>query len=159
MAAMVWMLINYLKNEQTTNLSCLTINQNKVNSQIDIRNYIKNDDVMLKKYQIYYTKSQPDLIYKVDKSNDTVKSMTLISDQSINTNFNTSINNRIQNVKNYLGKNFIEKKLRNGFKATIYVDKDNQIKLSLIHKDNKIKKLKSIGSNFKNYIPFSNVIF
>ncbi|MBO1238562.1 hypothetical protein J3T78_12825, partial [Staphylococcus nepalensis] len=51
MAAMVWMLINYLKNEQTTNLSCLTINQNKVNSQIDIRNYIKNDDVMLKKYQ------------------------------------------------------------------------------------------------------------
>ncbi|PTK57905.1 hypothetical protein BUZ61_11385 [Staphylococcus nepalensis] len=85
--------------------------------------------------------------------------MTLISDQSINTNFNTSINNRIQNVKNYLGKNFIEKKLRNGFKATIYVDKDNQIKLSLIHKDNKIKKLKSIRSNFKNDIPFRYVIF
>lgn len=135
------LLVNYIKQEHSTDLSKLSINRVKIGSEINIDEYVEQDEVILKKYRLYLKREHPNLIFKVNKKDTRLKGITLTNDTTVQTNFNGTINNNVGKVTQILGTRYKQKKLRKGFNSIIYKDKKNQIKLFIIYKHDKIKKV------------------
>lgn len=140
-ATVTVLLVNYIKQEHSTDLSKLSIDRVKIGSEINISEYVEKDEVILKRHRLYSKREHPNLIFKVNKKDSQLKGITLIGDTSVQTNFNGTINNNVGEVTQTLGTHYKQKKLRKGFNAIIYKDKKNQIKLFIIYKHDKIKKI------------------
>lgn len=138
---MTVLLVNYIKQEHSTDLSKLSIDRVKIGSEINISEYVEKDKVILKRHRLYSKREHPNLIFKVNKKDSQLKGITLTGDTSVQTNFNGTINNNVGEVTQTLGTHYKQKKLRKGFNAIIYKDKKNQIKLFIIYKHDKIKKI------------------
>lgn len=133
--------VNFTKSEHSTDLSYLSIDDMRLDSKIDKSKYIANDDVFFKKYGLYSKKNQPNLVFKVNKSNNKLKAMTLTKNQDIKTNFNGEIEGNVQDAIQELGEHYHEKHLRKSYRLITYQDKKNDIKLFIVHKHDKIKKI------------------
>ena len=140
-ATVTVLLVNYIKQEHSTDLSKLSIDRVKIGSEINISEYVEKDKVILKRHRLYSKREHPNLIFKVNKKDSQLKGITLTGDTSVQTNFNGTINNNVGEVTQTLGTHYKQKKLRKGFNAIIYKDKKNQIKLFIIYKHDKIKKI------------------
>ncbi|NWK83944.1 hypothetical protein HYE69_03865 [Staphylococcus sp. GSSP0090] len=135
------LIVSYIKNEHSTDLSRITIDGKQLNSKIDQDQFIEDDDIHLKNHNLYTKDNQSDLVFKVNKVNSKIKGMTLINKTEIDTNFGGKIEGDIQDVVRHLGSNYKQKKLRKAYRLMTYYDKDNHIKLSIIYKHDKIKKI------------------
>ena len=135
------LIINHINNTQSTDLSQLTIDDVKLDTQIDVRNYTVNNRIVMKNHRIYTKDNKHYLTFKVNKSNHYLKGITLVKDTKIETNFNANIDGDIQSVINQLGNHYKDKKLHKSYKVVTYRDKVNQIKLSIVYKHDKIKKI------------------
>ncbi|MDG0860569.1 hypothetical protein [Staphylococcus equorum] len=134
-------MVNYIKQEHSTDLSKLSIDCVKIGSEINFDEYVEKDEVILKKHRIYSKREHPNLVFKVNKKDSQLTGITLTSDTTAQTNFNGTINNNVEKVIQTLGTRYKQKKLRKGFNAIIYIDKKNQMKLFIIYKHDKIKKI------------------
>ncbi|WP_432724694.1 hypothetical protein [Staphylococcus equorum] len=67
------LLVNYIKQEHSTDLSKLSINRVKIGSEINIDEYVEQDEVILKKYRLYLKREHPNLIFKVNKKDPRLK--------------------------------------------------------------------------------------
>ncbi|MDW8798310.1 hypothetical protein NGH74_12275 [Staphylococcus pseudoxylosus] len=135
------LIVNYINNTQSTNLSQLTIDNMKLDIQIDAQNYTVYNHVVMKNHRIYTKGHEPHLTFKVNKKDGRLKGITLVKDTKIETNFNASIDGDIQSVINQLGDHYKNKQLHKSYKVITYCDKVNQIKLSIVYKHDKIKKI------------------
>lgn len=141
MGIAILLIVSYIKNEHTTDLSRITIDDMELNTKIDKDKFIEDDEILLKKHNLYTKHNQPNLVFKVNKGNSKIKGMTLIKNTDVNTNFGGKIEGNIQDVVHHLGSSYKQKKLRDAYRLMIYYDKDNHIKLSIIYKHDKIKKI------------------
>ncbi|MGW7977287.1 hypothetical protein BU116_10580 [Staphylococcus xylosus] len=135
------LIVNYINNTQSTNLSQLTIDNMKLDTQIDDQKYTAYNHIVMKNYSFYIKGHEPHLTFKVNKKDGYMKGITLLKDTTIETNFNASIDGDIQSVINKLGEHYKNKQLHKSYKVIIYRDKVNQIKLSIVCKHDKIKKI------------------
>lgn len=131
----------YINHTQSTDLSQLTIDNMKLDTQIDGHKYTAYNDIVMKNHRIYTKDYEPYLTLKVSKKDDYLKGITLVKDTTIETNFNASIDGDIQNIINQLGDYYKIKQLHKSYKVITYRDKVNQIKLSIVCKHDKIKKI------------------
>ncbi|MDW8547226.1 hypothetical protein [Staphylococcus pseudoxylosus] len=135
------LIVNYINNTQSMNLSQLTIDNMKLDTQIDAQKYTTYNHVVMKNHRIYTKGHEPYLTFKVNKKDGCLKGITLVKDTKIETNFNASIDGDIQSVINQLGDHYKNKQLHKSYKVITYRDKVNQIKLSIVYKHDKIKKI------------------
>lgn len=135
------LIINHINNTQSTNLSQLTIDDMKLDTQLDVKNYKANNHIVMKDHRIYTKGNKHYLTFKVNKRDNYLKGITLVKDTTIKTNFNASIEGNIQSLINQLGDHYKDKKLHKSYKVVTYRDKVNQIKLSIVYKHDKIKKI------------------
>ncbi|RIO62582.1 hypothetical protein BUZ35_12000, partial [Staphylococcus haemolyticus] len=70
-----------------------------------------------------------------------VKGIVLINDHDVTTNFGVKIGDRVDHAINYLGDNYRKDKVGKGYDALIYVDKEHHMKLSILYKDNVVKRI------------------
>lgn len=103
------LLVNYLKSEQSTDLSHITIDDMHLNSTVDKNQLIEFDDIVLKKYKFYEKYNQPDLVFKVNKANNKLKGMSLLKNTKVKTNFGGEIEGHVQDVVRELGNNYKQK--------------------------------------------------
>lgn len=65
----------------------------------------------------------------------------MINDHDVTTNFGVKIGDRVDHAINYLGDNYRKDKVGKGYDALIYVDKEHHMKLSILYKDNVVKRI------------------
>ncbi|MCC3665349.1 hypothetical protein LLE80_11060, partial [Staphylococcus haemolyticus] len=90
---------------------------------------------------IHKEKKHKDLTVKVKNKHQTVKGIVLINDHDVTTNFGVKIGDRVDHAINYLGDNYRKDKVGKGYDALIYVDKEHHMKLSILYKDNVVKRI------------------
>ncbi|MDT3998306.1 hypothetical protein RPO67_11800, partial [Staphylococcus saprophyticus] len=61
------LIVSYIKNEHTTDLSRITIDDMQLNAKIDKDKFIEDDEILLKKHNLYTKHNQPNLVFKVNK--------------------------------------------------------------------------------------------
>ena len=65
----------------------------------------------------------------------------MINDHDVTTNFGVKIGDSVDHAINYLGDNYRKDKVGKGYDALIYVDKEHHMKLSILYKDNVVKRI------------------
>ena len=129
------------KNEKTINLTEVKINDIQLNEPFNENDYEINHHIKLDRYKFYNDKKHKDLTVKVKNKHQTVKGIVLISDHDVTTNFGVKIGDRVDHAINYLGDNYRKDKVGKGYDALIYVDKEHHMKLSILYKDNVVKRI------------------
>lgn len=129
------------KNEKTINLTEVKINDIQLNEPFNEIDYEINHHIKLDRYKFYNDKKHKDLIVKVKNKHQTVKGIVLINDHDVTTNFGVKIGDRVDHAINYLGDNYRKDKVGKGYDALIYVDKEHHMKLSILYKDNVVKRI------------------
>ena len=128
------------KNEKTINLTEVKINDIQLNEPFNENDYEINHHIKLDRYKFYNDKKHKDLTVKVKNKHQTVKGIVLINDHDV-TNFGVKIGDRVDHAINYLGDNYRKDKVGKGYDALIYVDKEHHMKLSILYKDNVVKRI------------------
>lgn len=129
------------KNEKTINLTEVKINDIQLNEPFNENDYEINHHIKLYRYKFYNDKKHKDLTVKVKNKHQTVKGIVLINDHYVTTNFGVKIGDRVDHAINYLGDNYRKDKVGKGYDALIYVDKEHHMKLSILYKDNVVKRI------------------
>ncbi|MCE4992716.1 hypothetical protein [Staphylococcus haemolyticus] len=129
------------KNEKTINLTEVKINDIQLNEPFNENDYEINHHIKLDRYKFYNDKKHKDLIVKVKNKHQTEKGIVLINDHDVTTNFGVKIGDRVDHAINYLGDNYRKDKVGKGYDALIYVDKEHHMKLSILYKDNVVKRI------------------
>lgn len=133
--------VNHNRLNANTNLSNFKIDKFKIGSKMNKHKFELDDDVLLKKVYVYSMVDHPEFIVLVNKRSNQIVGMSLLNDDSLQTNYGWKIGDDISKVKASLNANYREKSLHNGFKSLIFIDKKHKIKLFVVHKNNKIKKI------------------
>ncbi len=129
------------KNEKTINLTEVKINDIQLNEPFNENDYEINHHIKLDRYKFYNDKKHKDLTVKVKNKHQTVKGIVLINDHDVTTNLGVKIGDRVDHAINYLGDNYRKDKVGKGYDALIYVDKEHHMKLSILYKDNVVKRI------------------
>ncbi len=129
------------KNQKTIDLTEVKINGIQMNQQFNDDNYEINRNIKLDRYKFYNDKNHKNLTVKVKNKHKKVKGIVLINDQDVTTNFGIKIGDNVDHAINYLGENYRKDKVGRGYDALIYVDKDHHMKLSILYKDNVVKRI------------------
>ena len=117
-------------------VTCLTIYKNEKTINLT---EVKINDIQLN--EPFNDKKHKDLTVKVKNKHQTVKGIVLINDHDVTTNFGVKIGDRVDHAINYLGDNYRKDKVGKGYDALIYVDKEHHMKLSILYKDNVVKRI------------------
>lgn len=129
------------KNEKTVDLSDVEINHLKLNETFDNSEYNLNKHVKLDRYIFYNHNKYKNLTIKVKKKHHKIKGIILVKDTFVNTNFDIHIGDQIDVVIDNLGDNYDKDKVGKGYDALVYLDKDHHMKLSILYKDNIVKRI------------------
>ncbi|MGX0195427.1 hypothetical protein [Staphylococcus haemolyticus] len=129
------------KNEKTIDLTEVKINDIQLNEPFNENDYEINHHIKLDRYKFYNDKNHKDLTVKVKNKHQTVKGIVLINDYDVTINFGVKIGDRVNHAINYLGDNYSKDKVGKGYDALIYVDKEHHMKLSILYKDNVVKRI------------------
>ena len=70
-----------------------------------------------------------------------MKRLIIVKDTFVNTNFDVHIGDQIDAVIDNLGYNYDKDKVGKGYDALVYLDKDHHMKLSILYKDNIVKRI------------------
>lgn len=128
-------------NEKTVDLSDVEINHLKLNETFDNSEYSLNKHVKIDRYVFYNHKKHTNLTIKVKEKHHKVKGIILVKDTSVNTNFGVHIGDQIDVVIDNLGDNYDKDKIGKGYDALVYLDKEHHMKLSILYKDNIVKRI------------------
>lgn len=129
------------KNEKTVDLSDVEINHLKLNETFDNSEYSLNKHVKLDRYVFYNHNKYKNLTIKVKKKHHKIKGIILVKDTFVNTNFDVHIGDQIDAVIDKLGYNYDKDKVGKGYDALVYLDKDHHMKLTILYKDNIVKRI------------------
>ncbi|MDT3958723.1 hypothetical protein [Staphylococcus kloosii] len=130
----------HIKDEKSTDLSSFEIDGITVGDQFQQSGYEKNNKIKLDRFTFYNKVNHPNIVVKIAKKSKDVIGITLTEDQGIKTIDHLHINDSFKVLKRKLGCNFTERKVGKGYKLILYVDKTHHIKLSVVIKNEKIKK-------------------
>lgn len=129
------------KNEKTVDLTDVKINNMQLNQQFDKSNYIVNHHIKLDRYEFYNDKNHKNVTVKVKKKHNKVKGIVVVNDPKVDTNIGVHIGDHVDDAINYLGDNYRKDKVGKGYDAIIYVDKENHMKLSILYKNDIVKRI------------------
>lgn len=137
----VVMSLTIYKNEKTVDLTDIKINDVQLDEDFNNEGYIINKHIKLDRYKFYNDENHKNLTVKVKNKHNTVKGIILVKDSDINTNFDVKIGDYINKAINYLGNEYRKDKVGKGYDALVYIDKEHHMKLSILYKDNIIKRI------------------
>ncbi|UDI79269.1 hypothetical protein HYI43_04835 [Staphylococcus taiwanensis] len=129
------------KNEKTIDLTDVKINNLQMNEQFNKEGYKINKHIKVDRYKFYNHKKHPNLTVKVKNKREKVKGIVLVNDNKVSTNFGVKIGDRVENAINDLGDNYRKDRVGKGYDALIYIDKAHHMKLSILYKDNIVKRI------------------
>ena len=95
----------------------------------------------LDRYVFYNHNKYKNLTIKVKKKHHKIKGIILVKDTFVNTNFDVHIGDPIDAVIDNLGYNYDKDKVGKGYDVLVYLDKDHHMKLSILYKDNIVKRI------------------
>ena len=119
----------------------LTIYKNEKTVDLSDVEYSLNKHVKLDRYVFYNHNKYKNLTIKVKKKHHKIKGIILVKDTFVNTNFDVHIGDQIDAVIDNLGYNYDKDKVGKGYDALVYLDKDHHMKLSILYKDNIVKRI------------------
>ena len=128
------------KNEKTVDLSDVEINHLKLNETFDNSEYSLNKHVKLDRY-VFIIIINIKFNNKSQEKHHKIKGIILVKDTFVNTNFDVHIGDQIDAVIDNLGYNYDKDKVGKGYDALVYLDKDHHMKLSILYKDNIVKRI------------------
>lgn len=133
--------LNVYKNEKSVDLSELKINDLQLSQQFNNSDYQLNHKIKLDRYRFYTHKKYKNLIVKVQKHSNKIKGIVLINHSNITTNFGVQIGDSIDQAIMNLGESYKKTHQGKKYKSITYFDKQNHMKLSILYKDNSVKRL------------------
>lgn len=137
----VVMSLTIYKNEKTVDLTDIKINNLQLDEDFNNEGYRINKHIKLDRYKFYNDEHHKNLTVKVKNKPNKVKGIILVKDSDVTTNFEVKIGDHINKAINYLGNEYRKDKVGKGYDALVYIDKEHHMKLSILYKDNIIKRI------------------
>lgn len=133
--------LSLYNNEKSVDLTDLSINNLHLNEQFNSNEYKINRNIKLDRYQFYNDQNHENLTVKIKKHDNHVKGIVLIKDKNVKTNFGVQIGDTIDQAIINLGEDYKKSKVGGRYESIIYYDKAHRMKLTILYKDDLIKRI------------------